>query len=255
MPQLRILQHDFMECLENKGSFEEHIQLNHISPLNRFSIYQNNITQALRKVLELTYPLTWKLIGEDCANGAAYTFIREENAYPKTGNLDEWGENFPAFLERFPPTQPLAYLGDVARLEWLKHLSYGAPDAVPLKASDLKDINSESYSHLIFKLHPSAYLYSSHFPLDQILSVIEGSLESLTLEPRETYALIIRPYQRVNIHWISPAYFSFISLIQKETPLIQILETLQDEEFSLHEFLSFSLQNGLFSNYAFIITK
>jgi hypothetical protein len=254
MSQLRTIQNNFLEGLQNSSSFEKHMKIGGISPKNRFSVYQNNVTQALRKALEITYPLTWKLIGEECANGAAYAFIREENSYPTTGCLDEWGETFPSFLEHFPPTKPLGYLGDVARLEWLKHLSYGSEDAPPLTASDLKDIAPENYPQLIFKFHPSAHLISSEFPLDQILAVIEGSLESLTLEPQKTFGLIIRPHQKVNVHWISPPYFSFMTLIQKKIPLINILEMEKSEDFSLHEFLSFSLQNGLFSDYAFTIT-
>ena len=42
------------------------------------------------------------------------------------------GAHFPAFLETYPPTAGLAYLPDVARLEWAIEEASTAPDAPPL---------------------------------------------------------------------------------------------------------------------------
>lgn len=251
MVDLRVLQKDFLESYRDDSSFENYIHLKGPSPRNRLSIYHNTIRAGLRKALEITYPLTWELIGEDCANGAAYAFIREHSHLPQTGILDDWGAAFPDFLGQFPPTQNLAYLPDFARLEWFKHLSSSAEDQISLSAHDFKDVKPKSYGKLILKFHPSAHLFSSSYPLDQVLAVVKGEVESIELESRKSYALVIRPIHFVHIHWLSEVDFSFFSYLQKGDSLIDALEKMDQKEFHFHETLSFSLQNGLFSKYAF----
>jgi len=251
MSNLLSLQKKFLDHFRSEGSYEKYIKVNGPSPQSRLSVYHNNTTQALRNALAATYPLTWKLVGEDCANGAAYTFIRMGISLPTCGNLEDWGGTFPDFLEHFPPTQSLPYLPDFARIEWLKHIAYGAENLVPLKTSDFENMDSQSYAQLILKFSPSAHLFSSAHPLDQIMAVVEGEIESLELENKSANALIIRPYEEVKIYWISDAYFAFFSFIYQGHTLMEALEKIREKEFQFHEILSFSFQNGLFSNYAF----
>ena len=46
---------------------------------------------------------------------------------------------FPEFLARFPPAASLAYIADVARLEWAVNRALHAPDAAPLDVARLAD--------------------------------------------------------------------------------------------------------------------
>ena len=251
MDNLLSLQNNFLESFQGIGSFENHIKINGVSPKNRLSIYKNNITQALLKALALTYPLTWKLIGEDCANGAAYAFVQEGTFLPRMGNLDEWGADFPHFLEQFLPTQNLAYLPDFVKLEWLKHRAYCAENVSSLNALDFKDMDPENYVNLVLKLHPSVQLLSSPYSLDQVMAVVEGEVDSIKLENQKSNALIIRPNKSVNIHWVSENYYTFFSFISDGAPLMKVLEKIPEAQSQFHDILSFSLQNGLFSEYVF----
>src|SRR5207249_4015376 len=113
------------------------------------------------------------------------------------------------------------------------------------------NMDPKSYAHLILKFHPSAHLFSSAHPLDQIMAVVEGEIEFLELENKTANALIIRAYEEVKVYWISDSYFAFFSFIHQGHTLIEALEKIHEKEFQFHEILSFSLQNGLFSNYAF----
>ena len=45
---------------------------------------------------------------------------------------DRIWRRLPGFLESFEPARGLPYLGDVARLEWLRHAAYHAADQAPL---------------------------------------------------------------------------------------------------------------------------
>jgi hypothetical protein len=250
MSNLQTLQEDFFKAYHgHDSSFERHIKVNGPSPQNRFAVYKGNIQYACQKALALLYPLTWALLGEECANGAAYRFHKQ--SLPMTGNLDDWGAGFSDFLEHFPPTQDLVYLPDFARLEWLKHQAYRAEDQASLSAHDFKTVTPEDYGQLVLQFHPSAYLFSSAHPLDQIMAVLEGKAESVELETRGSHALIIRPSQSVHLHWLTEEDFAFFSLINQGYSLLEALEKMGTANFQFHETLSFSLQNGLFSEYTF----
>ena len=110
--------------------------------------------------------------------------FKAQTLFPQTSILDEWGANFPAFLESFPPTKSLGYLPDFARLEWKKHEAYCAEDSDSLKGSDFNEISPDRNGSLLLTLHPSARLLSSPFPLDQVLNVATGQLDTATLEKR-----------------------------------------------------------------------
>ncbi|MBS0271402.1 MAG: putative DNA-binding domain-containing protein [Proteobacteria bacterium] len=249
MVSLRDYQKKFLESYHDESSFIDLIKADQVSASNRLSVYHTSIRETLRKALTLTYPLTWKLIGEECANGAAYAFIQEKVALPQTGNLDEWGETFPKFLSVYPPLQTLSYLPEFAHLEWLQHLAYNAPDKEPLTIQAFKGLPPESYEKLSLELHPSVHLFSSSYPLDQIFAVVNEKVDTITLENRKSYALIIRPYKTVIIHWLPEASFSFFSLLKKGLSLLQVMSQIEDETFQLNQTLSFAFQAGLFSDH------
>lgn len=251
MLKLSTLQKAFLETYEGKRSFKDFVKINTISPENRFSVYKGNIEGAFRKALEGTYPLTWKLIGQECADGAAYAFIRAQKSYPQEGTLLNWGRDFSEFLKTFEATRTLSYLSDFAKLEYLTGESLCAEEKTPLIAEDLKKILPHHYEKLVFIPHPSLFLFSSSHPLDQILEVVEERTSSVALENRDSYALIIRQEGRVNIHWLSEAEFTFFSYLSKGIPLGEILRKMKETKFNFQEILFFSLKKGLFSDYIF----
>ncbi|MBY0273001.1 MAG: DNA-binding domain-containing protein [Alphaproteobacteria bacterium] len=252
MVDLLNLQKAFLETYEGTRSFKDFVKINAVSPENRFSVYKGNVEGAFRNALEGTYPLIWKLIGQKCADGAAYAFIRAQKSYPQEGTLLNWGRDFPEFLKTFEATKVLSYLADFAKLECFTGESLCAEEKVPLIAGDLKNIPSQHYERLIFIVHPSLFLFSSSYPLDQILEVVEERALSVTLENRGAYALIIRQEARINTHWLSEAEFTFFSYVSSGLSLGEILEKMGERKFDFQETLSFSLKNGVFSDYIFM---
>jgi hypothetical protein len=251
MVDLLTLQKAFLETYEGKRSFKDFVKINTISPENRFSVYKGNIEGAFRKALEGMYPLTWKLIGQKCADGAAYAFIRAQKSYPQQGTLLNWGRGFSEFLKTFEATRTLSYLSDFAKLEYLTGESLCAEEKTSLIVEDLKKIPPHHYEKLIFIAHPSLFLFSSSHPLDQILEVVEGKVPSAALENRGSYALIVKQEGQVNIQWLSEVEFTFFSYLSKRIPLGEILKKMKERKFNFQEILFFSLKNGVFSDYTF----
>lgn len=125
----------------------------------RFAVYRNNVRHSLSRALAARFPVVEALVGPEFFTAMAGVFMAE--APPTSPVLQEWGTAFPGFLDRLPPVAHLLWLGDVARLEWVRGRAVHAADAVPVPAERLAGPDPEA---LRFRLHPSVALYRSAHP-------------------------------------------------------------------------------------------
>lgn len=130
------------------------------------AVYRRNVFATLRGALEDTYPVVRRLVGDAFMGEAARRYAL---AYPSTsGDLHAFGGEFGNFIDGYAPAHALAYLGDVARLEWACHESFHAADAAPLDWSALGGVSAERYGEIRFRLHPAARLLRSAHPVAAI---------------------------------------------------------------------------------------
>ncbi len=252
MASLLALQQAFLESFCGESEYVNAIEVKGASPQNRLQIYQKSIRGSFVKKLASLYPLTWKLVGEECADQAAHAFLQDEILLPAPSfDFDEWGYSFPDFLQHYPATQTLPYLADFAHLEWLKQRAYHADARVPLTAQDFKEIPPENYGKLILKLHPSASLFASVYPLNKVLAVAKGEEETVDLTEDKVNTLVIRPFETIVTHYLVDAYFSFFTSLHKGDSLIEALGKVDDSDFDIQEALAFAFQEGLFCGYEF----
>ncbi len=132
----------------------------------RLAIYRHHVLDSLTEVLGATYPVVRRLVDERFFAYAADRYIRR---HPPAGPyLFEYGAAFADFLAGFPPCAHLAYLPDVARLEWAINVAAHAPDAVPLDPRALQGLDPTDAPRLRFGVHPSLTLLASPWPVDRI---------------------------------------------------------------------------------------
>jgi hypothetical protein len=240
----------YARVLDHKNStIIQHIRKNQIIPEFRFNVYRNTILQNLAKALEITFPAIWKLVGKECADSLAFAFVRKEINLPETGCLDDWGDQFPEFLQTVSAVAHLVYLRDIAQLEWLKHLSYCAANYRPLNPVTLQKTLDNRLEKLRLFFNPTVFLYSSPFYLKDILELVESPAEkgNIDLQLVPCYAVITRQRHHVLTHWVSQAMFEFLNYIKKRFTLTQSYEyTLQQNPtFDLISALQFLLKNEL----------
>ncbi len=119
----------------------------------RLAVYRNNWRCNLRNALAAAYPVVKRLVGDEFFNWMSDQYI---DAHPSTsGNLDEYGREFSAFIRAFPAAESLPYLGDVAQLELLIDRLMAAPN-VP---------GGDGVAM------PVAHLFASDFPVHRIWQV------------------------------------------------------------------------------------
>jgi len=170
MLSLRDLQTQFEIDLFNDDAVNgSYIIEDGISVKDRIDIYRNNVFSNYRKTLSAVYPVIERLVGKEFFRQTADTYI---SACPSlSGDLNEYGENFPQFIATYEPVKELPYLKDVARLEWLMELIFHAADVIPKVLEKLAFVPEDKYGELRFKLNPASQIYQSNYPIAKIWQV------------------------------------------------------------------------------------
>jgi hypothetical protein len=150
-----------------------------IAAARRIGIYRNNARSNWRGALQAVYPVVLALVGEPFFNEAADRLAEAQPS--RSGDLHRFGGGFAEFLSTYPHASELAYLPDVARLEWAWHESFHAAEHGMLELEKLARVAPESYGSLCFRLHPSARLVRSGFP---VFSIWQANQEGFTGDGR-----------------------------------------------------------------------
>ncbi len=155
----------------------------------RFSVYRNNVASSLTRALEAAFPNVRKLVGEEFFAAMAGVFLRAHP--PRSRIMMLYGDEFPGFLDAFPPVASLAYLPDVARLDQAMRESYHAANAVPLTEVEFHRLLDSDIYGLRLRFAPSVRLVRSRWPVVSIwLAHSEGEPVPA---PGDESALILRP--------------------------------------------------------------
>jgi hypothetical protein len=192
-------------------------------PHPRMRVYRNNVAAALVSALQVRYPVTAQLVGEEFFFGMARLFA--ETTRPQSPVLIEYGRAFADFIRGFAPASGLAYLGDVADLESLWWQAYHAREAQPLAASALAGMAPESLGELRLDLHPSVGLFASGHAVASIWEAHHGGAAMGTFAPDQPqHVLVSRPTAEIGIRAISPETFAFLMALKQGETLADAVE-------------------------------
>ncbi len=129
-------------------------------------VYRNNYRGNLHDALAGAYPVIHRLVGDGFFRMLAKNYIAQHAS--RSGNLHHYGSELAAFMADFEPARQLAYLPDMARLEWAYHRAYLADDAAGLEFDRLATVAPEAYAALRWRLHPSCALIVTEHPVAAI---------------------------------------------------------------------------------------
>jgi hypothetical protein len=182
----------------------------------RLAIYKNNVYTQLIDALRESYPAVHRLTGAEFFRFAATEYILLHP--PRSPTLLRYGENFPGFLDEFEPASSVPYLPDVARLEQLYLDSYHAAEAQPLPTPAFAKYLSERMTQPDLRLHPSARLMTSPFPVSRIWEV---NVQSSTIDGKQRisggpeYLLIVRPRATVEVRRVSRGAHAALAALEQ----------------------------------------
>jgi hypothetical protein len=256
MNRLLEMQRQFSRyVLQMTDSIPSGIRTNGIAPEQRLSIYRNNTRLGLTEALRETYPVVNKLVGEAFFNRLAQAYL---NAQPlPTACLLEYGGQFAEVITGFEAAQGLAYLPDIARLEWFCHEAYHEADAGFLQLSSLAQLNPADHNRIGFKLHPSLRLMASNYPIAQIWACNQPDYQADTLidlKQGGCCLLIYRPAFDVEIISLEIEDYQCLTALATGASFTQaVAQTLADHpDFTVQTCLQNWLHKGLLTDF-FII--
>jgi hypothetical protein len=179
-------------------------------------VYRNNYRGNLHDTLAGAYPVMRQLVGEEFFRLLAKRFI--EQNFSHSGNLHRYGSEMAEFLTHFENTQHLAYLPDMAKLEWAYHRAYFADDASPFDLTRLANIAPESYADLRWQLHPSCTLLTTEYPVAAIwLAHQDGASAEFNIDLNSggDSLLVYRKDLSMDIINIAPATLHWLQQLQQ----------------------------------------
>ena len=215
MSDLLKLQQDFCRHIYKKSDRKilKQTIYSESEALERLNIYRNNILGNFVSVLSSTFPITKKIVGDQKFDQLVQKFCQK--FYSKSGDLNEFGTEFPQFLKSYEPK----YLKDLAQLELFYHQSYFAKKSEEkLDLKKFKKLQPENFYKVKFTLNCGSVLFSSKFAIISIWQKERKVRNFLEAQ----FAVI----HSNKVFSISETEFLFLSLILKKKPLFKIYEEI-----------------------------
>jgi hypothetical protein len=230
MPSLREVQTAVQRSMltGNDDSAREFLIGAGVEPDELLAVHRNTILGALANALRLSFPVVHALVDADFFAEAAQTFARERP--PQCADLNAYGAEFPDFLQHFEPAATLAYLPDVARLEWAVNRALRAPDAQALDTARLADIASIDQGRVCFVAHPSISMLRSHFAVDTIWGAVldqdEAAMRTLDLAGGAVFLMVQRMSDQVTVTRLDESAWNFSRVLPGGQPLGAALDAV-----------------------------
>jgi hypothetical protein len=180
----------------------------------RLAVYRNTVLANVTAALRSTYPAIWRLVGEAYFGKVAHDFIVR---HPSTcGDLTPVGAMFPEYLTELHRDDEYAYLGDVARLEWLIQEALLAADHPPFDLTRLSLVAPAEYDGLRFVLHPALRRFESRYPVRRIWESIDLAAggDRLALLPR----------RQLQFHPLTPGEWCWLDALEAGMPFAASVE-------------------------------
>ncbi len=218
--QLRELQSQFSAeilCGENT-SIQTLVEQRGFQAKQRISVYRNNIFATLTETLSNIFPVSCAMVGEEFFNSMARIYIRSHT--PDSGNLHDFGEHLPSFIESMPELSNYPYLSALAEIDWACHQAFHSVSATALDISSLGDFSPDNYEDLQFEFHPSIHTVKSKYPIFDIWDFATSNGHA------DTIPNIKSEGQQVLIHRSK----SGVKVVNIEDELFQMIKSLREHK-------------------------
>jgi hypothetical protein len=177
-----------------------------------FDIYRNTAMRSCLDALEANFPAVVVLVGREWFRAAAAIHVSQSP--PRDGRMFAYGDEFAGFLSSFPPAGELAYLADVARLDWLWTESLVAADAEVLAAADVALLEPEPLGALRLRVHPATRRFDASVPAVSIWQASRsGTAAHTDLLWQSEYAIVSRVGHEVGVTPVDAQTLFFLDAI------------------------------------------
>ena len=195
MPALADLQRQFLAALTHGDDEKISAAIVDRAPgIDKvLAVYRNNWRSNLRSALRATFPVVERLVGAEYFDWMADRFIDVQPS--QSGNLDNYGAEFPGFIRHFAGVAELTYLADVAELEFHIDAVLIAPDETP---SSL--FASPFPVHRIWQVNQEGWQGDETVSLDEGAAYLLIQRRAVSSDAARHYDLFIQPLTADQFH-------------------------------------------------------
>jgi len=185
----------------------------------RLGVYRNNLREGFIGALAISYPVVEQLVGAAFFRQTALDFQLHHPS--RSGDLSDAGALFPEFLRSRYADSDLAWLPDIAALEWALECVALAPEPAGIDPSALAGIPADRYEDLEFTPNPATRLVESRFPVVRIWQTNQpgAAPEQVNLDAGADHLLVRRRGRELEFVHLSPADFTFARMLSRGTTL------------------------------------
>ena len=210
----------------------------------RLAIYHGAVRANWARALASAYPVVRCLVGEAFFDAAAEAY---GPAHPShSGDLAVFGGRFAEFLAAYGPAVALAYLPDVARLEWAVHESASAADVARFDFVALQSVPAHRHGTVRLRLHPAVRLLESAHPVVAIWEANQPGRDG-TPSRREggERVLVARHGFDSQPRTLAPAEWALLGALARGFTLDEACAALGDEAEALQPLLGALAAEGV----------
>jgi hypothetical protein len=193
-------------------------------PKSRLDIYRNNVTASLVNALMETFKICSAIVGEEFFKAMALYFVRRNP--PKSPILTLYGSEFSAFIKDFPPASSVAYLSDVANLEYARVVTFHCADEVSDHTPEV-----QLALDTVISLTKNSQIIRSEFALYDIWVAHLSDECSGQIEISSPQSILIfRQHNQVQVIAISDLEASFFEHLKQGNSLLQACEKIMAKQ-------------------------
>lgn len=229
---MKQLQHRFLNELDFALSEQETdwIKKNHLAPVAQLAIYRGSVQGSLTAILQATFPVCCRLVGEAYFKQLAKAFI--EKTPHDQPDMTHYGQSFAAFIETALPKHQLCYLADVAALEWACHLALNGSIVPKLDHVALREVSEAQQANLKFALYQQSTLIYSSYPIWRIWKSNQDDYqgdEQVSLAEGETHLLVHRREKTLCLTPLTEQAFKMLTYFATGNTFLTVCQKCYEE--------------------------
>ena len=212
------------------------IVANGLSADQRLRIYRNNAVVGFEKAMQATFPALVRLGGLEWFDQMARAYQRVNPS--QSGDLNDVGGDFSAFLADHLSGGEYEYFSDVALLEWNYQQCLCESAVLPENLDRISSHLQEDLSQLRFRVAPPTRAIESMYPLFEIWNQNRGDGEqsgAIDLGHGASRVLVIRRIDHVEVREVSASVFTLLRAFAAGSTVLEaaatVIETCRDVDF------------------------
>lgn len=202
-------------------------------------IYQNNTQQSLMALMEQTFPVCAKLVGETCFNSLAHDYVAANPSQDQA--IEYYGQYFAAAIsaatDHNSSLRKVMYLSDMARVEWQINRAYFAANKLEFDFNLFADIAASQRTQIRFMMAPGVAVVKLHWPIVRLWQMHQPGykVEQIVIKSKMQYALIDRIEYRPYLVSIERPMYQLLDQVFHADTLVEIVDGLPDADKLLAE--------------------